>query len=224
MRRNTGPQRKHKEVADESRHRTLRNPGRWVRRRQRGESSGVQNPHFYFKKSKMVGWETLGEEKVQFFSWEKQEQASRTHPCPRPLLPQHHPLGKKQCSGALHPFWWGCVKLRKTGRRKATLFETVRCLCSQASDNVTLQGSEEDGWWVQCPVLTRTPESSPKMKGFHLKHRGPTLPWLMQCATWIFNFLPPTIPSAQTHIFYWKCIMTWMLVVSRGTNLLHNVL
>lgn len=219
-----GPQQKHKKVADESRHRALRSPGRRVKRRQRGESSGVQNPHFYFKKSKMVWWETPGEEKVQFFSREKQEHASRTQPHPPHSSPQITLWERKNAVGPQHPFRWACVKLREKEERKATIFETMRCLCSQASDIVALQGSEEDGWWVQCPVLTRTPESSPKMKGFHLKHRGPTLPWLTQCETWIFNFLPPTIHSAQAHIFYWKCIMTCMLVVSRAADLLHGVL
>lgn len=212
--------------ADLSRHKVPKNLGRWVRSRQRGENSGVRNPHFYFKKPKMVWWETLGEEKVQFSYWEKQEHASRTHPC-SPFLPQHHPLGMRECNGGIASVLLSVCEIktrRGRGREEAAIFETMRCLCSWASDIVALQGPGEDRWWVQCPVLTRTPETSPKMKGFHLKHRGPTLPWLTQCETGIFNFLPPTTLSEQVHIFYWKCIMTCRLVVSRAGNLLQNVL
>lgn len=179
---------------------------------------------FILRNLKWSGERHQGKKKSNF-SLEKNRntQVEHNHTPPN-SSPQITLWERKNAVGPQHPFRWACVKLREKKERKATIFETMRCLCSQASDIVALQGSEEDGWWVQCPVLTRTPESSPKMKGFHLKHRGPTLPWLTQCEAWIFNFLPPTIHSAQAHIFYWKCIMTCMLVVYRAADLLHGVL
>lgn len=64
--------------AEGSRHMTLTDLGIWVRARQK--RSGVWNPHFYFRKSKMVPRETLEKyKKVQLFCWEKQEHSSRTN-------------------------------------------------------------------------------------------------------------------------------------------------
>lgn len=74
--------------ADESRRLTLINLGIWVQVRQRRTADW--NPHFYFKKSKMVWWETPGGKIVQLFCWEKQEHWSRTDSCPHLPPPPHH--------------------------------------------------------------------------------------------------------------------------------------
>lgn len=158
--------------AEESRHMTLTDLCIWVRARQ--ERSGVWNPHFYFRKSKMVRRETPEKKKSPIVPLRKTGtlKSNKVTPCPPPPLPSSFFLWKRLQRGHLQVILLGVCEIKERKKKNKEMRESNYIwnneksleLCLMAF--VTLQGHEEGCWWVNCPgnrpALSREPERHPQ--------------------------------------------------------------
>ena len=186
----------------------LRNPDTWPlqnlayewERDRRGERSGVWNPHFYFRKSKMVGWETPEKFKKSSCSTEKNRNIciEQIHPH-APLLPF---FGKRKIASE-RAFTWillGVCTIKKKKKRtrkweKATILTQWEVFGAVCKDMVLPQGREEGWWWAQRPgdkaVLSGEPVTHLLgWKVFVWNTEGQIPLWLTVCDLG-FQFPPP---------------------------------